>query len=137
MALNAGTRPSLFPREFGEEEEKAKNFLQNFRRRGPPRGADGAKQMAMRAHCLTTTMDDEAHGVLYYVNLLEQVARRAVDVVEIALDDVARFDTDDAFVTRIEDNTLRYITIFCNAADAILALSPHIHTAPDDVLDRM
>jgi DNA replication licensing factor MCM7 len=129
--------PSFLPREFGEEEEKAKNFLQNFRRRGRARGADGAKTVDdEHAGVFENEMDDE-HGVLHYVNLLDQVARRAVDVVEIALDDVAVFDVDDAFVARIEGNTLRYVTIFCNAVDAILALSPLVHTAPDDVLDRL
>jgi DNA replication licensing factor MCM7 len=133
--VGGGAGLPVLPREFGEEEEKAKNFLQNFRRRGAARGADGAKTVDDGV-VFETELDDE-HGTLHYVNMLEQVARRAVDVVEIALDDVALFDADDAFVVRIEDNTLRYITIFCNAIDSILALSPHVHAAPDDVLDRL
>ncbi|KAJ1344193.1 hypothetical protein BSLG_001333 [Batrachochytrium salamandrivorans] len=64
-----------------------------------------------------------------YVHLLKQVADRTIDTVEVALDDVEKFDQTGQLVHNIEENTKRYISLFYEVMDGLLPVS---ESAPTD-----
>jgi DNA replication licensing factor MCM7 len=73
-----------------------------------------------------------ADGTRPYVEILKLIADRAATVLEINLNDVSEHVRDDEFLRNISLNTIRYIRMFEEAADALL---PEERVSDDDVID--
>ncbi|KAI9348788.1 MCM2/3/5 family-domain-containing protein [Zopfochytrium polystomum] len=69
----------------------------------------------------SSELDDMGEKVIKYKALINEVSERLATSITIDLDDLLIFDNgDDGLVRNIEHNTSRYISLFCDAIDAIM-----------------
>eukprot|EP00002_Diphylleia_rotans_P001193 TRINITY_DN10661_c0_g1_i1.p1 TRINITY_DN10661_c0_g1~~TRINITY_DN10661_c0_g1_i1.p1 ORF type:complete len:601 (+),score=137.97 TRINITY_DN10661_c0_g1_i1:45-1847(+) len=69
-----------------------------------------------------------------YLPLLQKIANRDLQLLEIPLDDVAEFDRDGRLVEHIMGNTMRYVSLFSEAVDLLLP-RPTVDFESEDVFD--
>eukprot|EP00026_Physarum_polycephalum_P003486 Phypoly_transcript_03498.p1 GENE.Phypoly_transcript_03498~~Phypoly_transcript_03498.p1 ORF type:complete len:722 (+),score=117.51 Phypoly_transcript_03498:139-2304(+) len=84
----------------------------------------------------TRSVDGDVEQTRKYEDLLQQVANRQQILVDIELDDLFRHGKDSAFITRIEENAIRYIRLFSNCVFDLLpppsiVLPPELSDAHD------
>eukprot|EP01040_Poterioochromonas_malhamensis_P018431 gene18431-21525_t len=79
---------------------------------------DPAKEISKCNEFLSSFRDE--YGELKYMNMLQQVADRSLQVIEIDLSDVLKFKNDTEFVGNLQANTVRYIRYFEDEVDKLL-----------------
>ncbi|XP_069738551.1 DNA replication licensing factor MCM7 [Phaenicophaeus curvirostris] len=100
----------MAPRDYGEEKEKAKRFLQDFYRDGP----DGTKEFPYREQ-------------------LKALAHRERRALFVALDDVS--ELDPALAEAACENAARYTRVFADAVHELLPLHTEHEVSNKDALD--
>ncbi|WVZ08488.1 hypothetical protein V8G54_021834 [Vigna mungo] len=78
----------------------------------------------------------DANGEAKYRNILQDVANHKTKAVQIDLEDLINYkDLDEEFLSRVTENTRRYIGIFSNAVDELMPVSTEAFTDDDhDIL---
>lgn len=97
------------PRDFGQDRELAKQFLNEF-----------------------TEVDEENQVRPKYVNLMTKLANREANHMHIQLKDLEQFNHD--LSKQVTSNTLRYVDIFYQALDELL---PTFTSGETRILDPM
>ncbi|KAJ2779898.1 DNA replication licensing factor MCM7 [Coemansia javaensis] len=130
--------------DYDGEVGKISQFLEKFAVRGGKKGVAAAEDDGQAAG----DDDDEGGPHHKYTEILQRVADRVEDTVEIALDDVRAFEVEHggghvpfAFTSslayRIEHNAKCYVELFSRAIDALMpeASASAARDADADVLD--
>jgi DNA replication licensing factor MCM7 len=92
-------KAQLGPPDLKKHYEKCKQFLREF--------------------------EDES-GERKYMQMLQRVANRELDTIEIHLADLQQFAEDDAeLMHAITSNTMRYVTLFSDVADEVMPAAEH------------
>jgi DNA replication licensing factor MCM7 len=113
MSLDAAGRAALATRypDYEKEEQKVLDFLQN---------------------------SEDFRGERTYWTQLTEISNRQTKVLEVRLDDVLAHKNDAEFVSNIQTNTLRYISMFEAAADAIMPMAvDHTVQSGEDIFDHL
>ncbi|KAL5700906.1 DNA helicase [Ranunculus cassubicifolius] len=80
---------------------------------------DFSTDRALAKDFLTNFAD--ANGDAKYLNILQDVANHKIRSIQIELEDLFNYkDLDEEFLTRVTENTRRYIGIFSDAIDEIM-----------------
>ncbi|CAI8583588.1 unnamed protein product [Vicia faba] len=83
------------------------------------KGVDFASDKVLASRFLSEFAD--ANGEAKYINILQDVANHKARSVEIDLDDLMNYkDLDEEFLTRVTENTRRYVGIFADAIDELM-----------------
>ncbi|KAI8927057.1 MCM2/3/5 family-domain-containing protein [Entophlyctis helioformis] len=72
-----------------------------------------------------------------YIEMLREIANRELDMLEIDLDDLEKFEESAELVSNIENNTRRYVSLFYEVADKLIPDSdaaPGNDSSPLEVL---
>lgn len=84
------------------------------------KGVDFASDKVLASRFLSEFAD--ANGEAKYINILQDVANHKARSVEIDLDDLMNYkDLDEEFLTRVTENTRRYVGIFADAIDELMS----------------
>ncbi|KAG0367465.1 putative ATP dependent DNA helicase [Gamsiella multidivaricata] len=98
--------------KYSDEAEHIKDFLQTF------------KSVLTEADVEDTGMEVDGQGVLQlkYFKQLQMIANRRQKKLVIHLDDIVKYDRTRTsnLAQNIISNTKRYVSLFCNAIDAIM-----------------
>ena len=70
-----------------------------------------------------------------YWNMLKEVANRERITIDIELDDFKKYDKNEQVINDIEKNTLRYVSVFSKAVDAIMPLRDQDANIQEDAID--
>lgn len=71
-----------------------------------------------------------------YMKQLEEISNRQRDTLSIDLDDLESFTDEPDLIQNVESNTYQYLSIFAEAADAVMP-PPTITSVTEDVFDIM
>ncbi|KAF4608218.1 Mcm2-7 hexameric complex component [Pleurotus pulmonarius] len=79
---------------------------------------------------------DNQHKTPKYVHQLQQIANRDLQMLVIDLEDLHKFEgTVARLVSRIRQNTRRYVNLFCEVVDKLLPLPTKDISEQDEVID--
>ena len=67
--------------------------------------------------------------------MLKEVANRERVSVDIELDDFRKYDKEEDVINDIEQNTLRYVSVFSDAIDSIMPLRDADARIEEDSID--
>lgn len=67
--------------------------------------------------------------------MLKEVANRERVSIEIELDDFKKYDKGQEVINDLEENTLRYVSVFSSAIDSIMPLRDANANIEEDSID--
>ncbi|TFK54605.1 MCM-domain-containing protein [Heliocybe sulcata] len=118
---------------YESEKERITEFLTKFEGREKGKDADVTRSFADMA------MDDNADVStmrLKYMKQLQRIANREQDMLVVDLEDVWEYEkTVGELVSRIQNNTRRYVDLFSEVVDALMPVPTKDISDQDEVID--